>query len=292
MSKKGEKGNRRERANSVISAKEILKRKRELEDPEEFERWELEQLKAFKKSSKTTRSPQKQQIKKGELSDSTDNEEMEEVLRKLEEVRQDLKCDLESKLTEMKQEFAGVKEELQKVKKEWEEKAKSWQKEKGEMEKRISNLENKLEKQERGKKRNNIVFKGIDFEKEQQGSQNLKQKIANFVQKEMGIEIEIEEAFKVGKPEAKVTVMTCKNFDHKIQLMKQKWKLPRGVYVDSDLTLEERKVQQAIRNVAREEKEKGKKTKVGYRKLEVDGIKYEWSQDQGGSLVKADTSKN
>jgi len=217
---------------------------------------------------------------------------MDAILKKLDEVKEELKKEIELKVTDMKIDFAEVKEELKKVKAEWEEKANIWQKEKGEMEKRISNLENKLEKQEKEKRRNNVVIKGIDFDKEQPGNQYLKQKVVDYFQKEMEIEIKVEEAFKVGKTEEKVTVVKCAEFDHKLELLKLKRKLPGSIYIDSDLTMEERKVQLAIRNVARGEKNNGKKTRVGYRKLEVDGIKYEWSQEGGGRLIRADIPKN
>jgi len=42
MNKKEISENRRERANSVTGIKDLIKRKRQREDPEEFEKWEQE----------------------------------------------------------------------------------------------------------------------------------------------------------------------------------------------------------------------------------------------------------
>ncbi|KAF5292699.1 hypothetical protein FQA39_LY13911 [Lamprigera yunnana] len=154
MSTERGRGNRRKRANSVISIKDLIKRKRGAEDPGEFEK---------------------------KQSDAAENEELEAILKKLDDVKE-------------------IKQDL----------------------------------------------------------------------------------------EAKITVVKCANFEHKIEKIKQKQKLPSNVYIDSDLIMEERKVQLAIRNVAREVNNNGKRTKIGNRKLEVDGIKFEWSQEQEGFLVRAD----
>jgi hypothetical protein len=38
-------------------------------------------------------------------------------------------------------------------------------------------------------------------------------------------------------------------------------------YIDDDLTNEERKIQKKLREMAREEKDRGKRVKIGYRKI-------------------------
>ncbi|XP_073968234.1 uncharacterized protein [Bombus fervidus] len=59
-----------------------------------------------------------------------------------------------------------------------------------------------------------------------------------------------------------------KSMEEKRRIMKEKSKLEKGVYIDDDLTRKEREIQQHIRRVARERKEKGEYVKIGYKKLE------------------------
>jgi hypothetical protein len=46
------------------------------------------------------------------------------------------------------------------------------------------------------------------------------------------------------------------------------------MFIDDDLTNEERKTQKKLREVTREERDRGKRVKIGYRKIEING---EWS---------------
>jgi hypothetical protein len=41
------------------------------------------------------------------------------------------------------------------------------------------------------------------------------------------------------------------------------------MYIGNDLTNEERKTQKKLRQVAREERDRGKKVKIGYRKIQI-----------------------
>ncbi|KAF5303434.1 hypothetical protein FQR65_LT08234 [Abscondita terminalis] len=95
--------------------------------------------------------------------------------------------------SKMKAEFAEVKKELKEVKSEWEENAKIWKADKEKLENRITSLESKLEKQEQEKRKNNIVFKGIDFEKELPGNETLQLKVAKFIQSTMRLHIQVED---------------------------------------------------------------------------------------------------
>jgi hypothetical protein len=56
-------------------------------------------------------------------------------------------------------------------------------------------------------------------------------------------------------------------------LNKSKLKERKGerMYIGDDLTNEERKTQKKLRKVAREERDRGKKVKTGYRKIQING---------------------
>ena len=48
----------------------------------------------------------------------------------------------------------------------------------------------------------------------------------------------------------------------------------KNIFIDHDMTKKESEVQRKLRERAREEREKGKRVKIGYRKLIVEGKVY------------------
>jgi hypothetical protein len=50
------------------------------------------------------------------------------------------------------------------------------------------------------------------------------------------------------------------------------------IHVDDDLTNEERKTQKELKEVAREEIDKGKSVKIGYRKIQINGEWFIWDE--------------
>jgi hypothetical protein len=48
------------------------------------------------------------------------------------------------------------------------------------------------------------------------------------------------------------------------------------MYIDDDLAKEERKTQMKLREVAKEERDRGKKMKIGYRKMQINGELFIW----------------
>jgi hypothetical protein len=59
---------------------------------------------------------------------------------------------------------------------------------------------------------------------------------------------------------------------------KSKLKERKGerMYIEDDLTNEGRKTQKKLREVAREEKNRGKRVKIGYRKRQINGEWFIW----------------
>jgi hypothetical protein len=50
------------------------------------------------------------------------------------------------------------------------------------------------------------------------------------------------------------------------------------MYLDEDWTNEERKTQKKLTEVAREERNRGKRGKIGYRKIQVNGEWFIWDE--------------
>jgi hypothetical protein len=57
------------------------------------------------------------------------------------------------------------------------------------------------------------------------------------------------------------------------------------MFKDEDLTNEERKTQKKLREVTREERERGKSVKMGYRKIQINGERFIWDK-RGKKLNK------
>lgn len=84
----------------------------------------------------------------------------------------------------------------------------------------------------------------------------------------------------VGRGGKEVIIVELINWEVKEKIMKEKKKLGGGrVYIDHDMSQEERDVQRKLRERARSEREKGKSVKVGYRKLNIDGKLYIWNEE-------------
>jgi hypothetical protein len=77
-----------------------------------------------------------------------------------------------------------------------------------------------------------------------------------------------------------MVLVELKNMDEKRKLMMAKKRLiGTKIYVDDDLTVEERGVQWRIRERAAEERKKGKVVKVGYRKVMIGNEWLVWGEN-------------
>jgi hypothetical protein len=65
-----------------------------------------------------------------------------------------------------------------------------------------------------------------------------------------------------------------------ITLNESKLKERKGemMYIDDDLTNEERKTQKKLREVARAERDRGKRMKIEYRKIQINGEWFVWNE--------------
>lgn len=110
----------RPRAHSTASFKDYIKRKRVTETPEDFQKWEEEQI-AFCKSARIQRSPKKQQadeVTKDNLEKGVKAEEMEAILKKLDEIQVEFKEEADKKHKDLMTELKKVQEEFQAPKEE------------------------------------------------------------------------------------------------------------------------------------------------------------------------------
>lgn len=111
------------------------------------------------------------------------------------------------------------------------------------------------------------------------------------IDKELGVKATIKTARKLG---IKTCIVELGSEENKREVMQNKSKLRnrRGgqIYINDDLTKEERDIQKKIRQRAMEERSKGKQAKIGYSKLIIDGQTWKWNRrdnilEQIGSVM-------
>ena len=151
-----------------------------------------------------------------------------------------------------------------------------WEREKKDLLGRIRRIEEEKDRAEREKRRKNIVIKGVDWKEG-----NNEGTVKEFIREKMkiGAEIERTHMIRVGNKNT-IIVATMKSMEEKIRIMKEKRKLEKGIYIDDDLTREEREIQQRIRRIDRVRREEGECVKIGYKKLKIENRWYRWNENE------------
>ncbi|XP_076297968.1 uncharacterized protein LOC143217494 [Lasioglossum baleicum] len=285
----------RQRAGSVGSIEESFKRKRE--GDREREKAEKEILENFQKQRKIGRSPPKKEKEgegtKEERDTCTAAEDKDKNMEELTELIKSIKKDT----MEIKQENREIKQELKNLKEDWIRRQAEWEKEKREIEERIKGLESKEkehqdllerikriekgeEEREKRVRKNNIIIKGEDLKIEA----TPKQTAEKLIKDELQEEVEIEDAFWIKKNQGEnILLAKAKNWQQKKMIMLKKNKLKgKKIYIENDLTKREREIQREIYEIARTEKNKGEKVKIGYKKLQIGEKFFHWKDDETG----------
>lgn len=252
----------RPRANSQSSLADFLKRKRE-EDPNTAKQFTKSELTAFSSSKKVTRSPNKP---KPEMEGH-----MKILLEKMEELMIDIR---------------HVKSSNEEIKAELRKREEEWKKDKMEMQEQIDDLKEKLdritvkqERKEREERRRNIVVTGYIGEGKQ-----LQTEFESFCQSTLGIHLKTTSAREIAKNKRlePIQLIQLRSLDDKKILMKEKRKLKdmrKHVFINDDLTKEEREKQKEIRIWAKEQRTKGKQVREGFLKAKIVGEEWKsWDE--------------
>ena len=214
-------------------------------------------------------STQEKTLKEAKLPQEVQLADMDAVLKKLDE----LKTEANKNHADLKAEIAKMNEEFQKAKIEWEKKAEEWRVEKVELGNRIKKLEEKIERQDRDKRRNNVVIKGVQIE----GNQ-MEEKVEELLRDKLKIVAKVKKGYSVkGKDDKRIIIAEMDSWENKKEVMKMKGLLKdTNIFIENDQTYEERKIQAELRKIMKEEKEKGRKVKMGYQKIIIDEVRYDW----------------
>lgn len=138
-----------------------------------------------------------------------------------------------------------------------------------ELRRRILNIE-------RREKKTSIVIKEVDRERG-----NAKEIVSKIVRELAGEELvkEIKEVYSIGKEKDKVILVKMSEYENKSKVMANRNKLKgTQIYLDDDLSKEEREVQRHVRIWADEERKKGRSVKIGRGKCSIGEDVYVWNE--------------
>lgn len=225
---------------------------------------EEEMLEVFRKNKKLLRSPVQDKKKQEEKLEKI-TELVKEVLKEVKEVKQ--------KQTELQEDIKEIKQENSKLRYE-----------NNEIRKEMESLKDTVEKLEKQRIKNNIIVTGMPINTNERC--DIKNDMKNFLRTNIGIEVNIANAYKLGPTTCKLEL---EKSVEKMNVMKNKNKLKGSaerIYINHELTKQEIEIQKEIKRVAEEERRKGKRTKIGYQKLTVDQQTWKW--DKKLSKLNAD----
>uniref|UniRef100_A0A6P7H9T7 Uncharacterized protein LOC114347967 n=1 Tax=Diabrotica virgifera virgifera TaxID=50390 RepID=A0A6P7H9T7_DIAVI len=133
----------------------------------------------------------------------------------------------------------------------------------------------RIEQLEKDRRRNNIVLKGLT--QDPNDGKPVKESVEHY---HGPLQVKLRGAVKIGD---QIFVAEMENLTDKLSVLKNKGKLKnlqgQKAYIESDLTRKEREIQAKIRKMAKEEKDKGNTTKIGYMKLEINGKEWKWDHN-------------
>lgn len=145
------------------------------------------------------------------------------------------------------------------------------------LKKEIKHITARMEDLEKERKRKNLIITGVKIDKNDENV--IKNDLESFITRELKLNIKLRSARRIGE---KTCVVETESMTDKFSILEKKSMLRSHqdrIYIESDLTKKEVEIQKQIRKTAKEEKDKGNQTKVGYKKLIVNGKEWRWNEE-------------
>lgn len=81
--------------------------------------------------------------------------------------------------------------------------------------------------------------------------------------------------------ERKTVMIKIRKIEQKKEIMMTKGKIKeKGIRIDNNLTWREKKMRWKVKEIARQEREKGKRMWIGYGKIHIDGKWWKWDEEE------------
>ena len=138
-------------------------------------------------------------------------------------------------------------------------------------EREVVQMKKMLNIKDKNERRENIVIKGLEVME----NESLTEQIHNFLEKYLNIQVDIVSTWRRGK----VIIAKIYNFEQRELIMKNKNKLKgTKVFIENDLSFDDRKRQEEIVKWAKVQREKGVDIKVGLGKVFSNGTWLKWEE--------------
>lgn len=209
-------------------------------------------------------------------------DKLDKILRVMEEMKLEM-SDMKGDTKALRREQREFKDEIMKLKqenRELKEKYDEIKQEKDEIKKELKEIRKNIEWVEKDKKKNNFVMSGMVIESN--NSEQLKQNVTRFIEHNLQVKINVKAVHKLAE---RACLVELENGVEKQDVMQNKFKLKKlreqRIFIDNDLTRNERVMRKQIRALAEEERKSGKLVKIKFSKLIVDGQVWKWNMDMG-----------
>lgn len=184
---------------------------------------------------------------------------------------QEMKLDLKQEIHQIREDQRKYVQEIEKLKI-GNEKLK---KENREIREELREIKLSVEGMDKDRRKNNVVINGLKINTE--NTTTLKKEMEDFIEQKIGVTIQVEKIHKLGE---KTCLVGMKNERDKEQVMKNKHKLKdnrdAAIYINDDMTKQEREIQRQLRNFEREERRKGRQVRKRYNRVTVEGEDWKW----------------
>lgn len=226
-------------------------------------------------------SPETLKKLKSSPMDKTDMDRILDAIKGVKEQIEDEAKERKNEIADLKRMIQTDKEELMKTMKEDKE---EWQQAINDMAAKMSKTEWRLNHLEKQQKRNNLVL--TNYTPVATDSKKLAEEIQEMLRRKIEETVNVETVARIKTSVGEKLIIRMKCFDDKMSVLKKKkmiyedcegQKMP--IYVDDDLTKEDREIQKKARDHCKIARELGKAAKVGYRKVFINGKEHKWNQE-------------
>lgn len=218
-------------------------------------------------------------------SSQMDKADMDRILTAIESVKNQISEEATARkqeIEELKKMIKDDKEELMKIikadKAEWVEQNEVMAVKQSKTDWRI----NQIEKQQ---KKNNLIL--TNYNTSETDPRKLIVEIEGMLQGKIEERVNVDAVIRIKTSVGDKFIVKMKDFDDKLAVMRKKKmlyeerngdKLP--IYVDDDLTQEDREIQKLARDQCKKAREQGKKAKVGYRRIYINEKEHKWNPEK------------
>lgn len=137
----------------------------------------------------------------------------------------------------------------------------------------VGRLKRWVIEKDREERRKNIVIKGIKMPKDLEGDKKGCEKwIEDLIKTKLGVDMKTE-----GYRVSGTVIVKLKNEDKKKEMSNKNKLKGERIFIENDLSWEERKIQEKMNRWAREKREKGFQVKIGLGRIRIGGIWRAWS---------------